>query len=267
MRHTDKKQQCWGRGELCLGKTGNIRFLWEICGHTQVKTSQKKTLGRGRSFDKQGTVSEKFTCMGWRMVWPNKRMERSWGSFDPLYDLRWKAYSKLNEKSSHFYNSWASFSLPVIKYVFSSLFFSFPLKQQLLQTCHALSEFCLLEVKVEMEIGQLPNNTQAKVLWMDHSTQTWKQCKTSFDTLTLISYLALHLKSQFHGTPFLDPSFDALDSHFRKLYTMFIHCGFPPLPPEHRQKLGSVISFVQFFTLYDWVLSLGHYCPAMDWVF
>lgn len=209
--------------------------------------------------------------MGWRMVWPNKRMERSWGSFDPLYDLRWKAYSKFNEKSSHFYNSWASFSLPVIKYVFSSLFFSFPLKQQLLQTCRALLEFCLLEVKVEMDIGQLPNNTQAKVLSIkqrtDHSTQTWNQCKTSFDTLTLICYLTLLLKSQFHGTPFLDPSFDALDSHFRKLHTMFIHCGFPLLPPEHRQKLGSVISFVQLFTLSDWVLYLGHYCPAMDWVF
>lgn len=48
---------------------------------------------------------------------------------------------------------------------------------------------------------------------------------------------------------------------------MFFPCGFPPLPPEHREKLGSVISFVQLFTLYDWVLSLGHCCPAMDWLF
>lgn len=182
--------------------------------------------------------------MGWRTVWPNKRMERSSGSFDPLYDLRWKAYSKFNEKSSHFYSSWDSFSLPVIKYVFSSLFFSSPLKQQLLQTCHALSEFCLLEVKVETETGQLPNNTQAKVLWnsikqrTDHSTQTWKQCKTSFDTLTLVCYLALHLTSPFHGMPFVDPSFDVLDSHFRKPYTMFIHCGFPPSSSRAQRKPG-----------------------------
>lgn len=201
--------------------------------------------------------------MWWRTVWPNKRMERSSGSFDPLYDLRWKAYSKFNEKSSHFYNSWASFTLPVIKYVFSSLFFSFPLKQQLLQTYHSLSEFCLLEVKVEMETGQLPNNTWAKVLWnsikqrTDHSTQTWKQRETNFDTLTLVCYLPLHLESQFHGMPFLDPSFDVLDSHFRKPYTMFIHCGFPP-SSSRAEKNWAVL-----FHLYNSSLYMTECCPSV----
>lgn len=78
--------------------------------------------------------------------------------------LDFKAYSKFNEKSFQFYNGQASFSLPVIKYVYSSLFFSFPLKQQLQKTCHALPEFCLVEVNFEVETRQKPNNTQAEVL-------------------------------------------------------------------------------------------------------